>query len=503
MKKLLAVLLATALLALPAGATWSIVVVNPRTGEVAVATATCLANFPLWRWVPLVVVGKGAGAAQSTIDGGARNRLIMWHDLQAGWTPKEILQDLIENGLTPATRQYGVAAFAGPAVTFSGAQCGQGLGNITGRAGDCFYAIQGNLLTGAEPVLAAEAALVGTDGDLGQRIMAAMEAARAMGGDGRCSCDPADPTGCGAPPPDFEKSAHCGLVYIARIGDIDGDCTSSYGCATGEYYLKISFSGLVEDPDPVFVLQGMYDTWRAGLAGRPDHVLSTASTPAQFLPADGTTSATVSVRLVDVEGVPLAAGGATVAASVAATAAASVGETSDHGDGSYSFPLIAGRKPGPVEVEITAEDGVVKATLYPFLAVEVKEATPLFAGRDHVSAEETSEVALTLNVPEAAGRPYLILASAAGTEPGFLWGEVLVPLNPDAVTWRSLVGRNGDVFRNTYGVLDGAGHAEAAFHAPAGLLTSLAGGRLDWAALILDPDAPVTNPVGFDVRPGP
>ena len=56
------------LLASVAEATWSIVVVDRATGEVCVATATCLAGFNIANAVPVVVVGKGAAAAQSYIE---------------------------------------------------------------------------------------------------------------------------------------------------------------------------------------------------------------------------------------------------------------------------------------------------------------------------------------------------------------------------------------------------------------------------------------------------
>ena len=43
----------------PALATWSIVVLNHKTGEVCVATATCIPNFQIRRYVPVVRVGLG------------------------------------------------------------------------------------------------------------------------------------------------------------------------------------------------------------------------------------------------------------------------------------------------------------------------------------------------------------------------------------------------------------------------------------------------------------
>ena len=74
--------------------------------------------------------------------------------------------------------------------------------------------IQGNILAGDAVVANAEAALIATPGDLSLKVMAAMEAARATGGDGRCSCNQPDPTACGAPPPSFTYSAftaYCGF----------------------------------------------------------------------------------------------------------------------------------------------------------------------------------------------------------------------------------------------------------------------------------------------------
>ena len=61
---LLAVLVV--ILAGPAEATWSIVAADSETQEVVVASATCLTNFDLKSWTPVIVVGKGGGAAQSS-----------------------------------------------------------------------------------------------------------------------------------------------------------------------------------------------------------------------------------------------------------------------------------------------------------------------------------------------------------------------------------------------------------------------------------------------------
>ena len=499
MKRLVLLLLATSFLALPGGATWSIVVLNTRTGEVAVGTATCIPSEDLEKWVPVIVVGKGAGAAQAGVAADASNRIRIRDGLVAGLTPQEILDGILENDYSQGRRQFGIVAFHGPPVTFSGYMTEEGLTNRVGQAGELWYAIQGNVLAGEAVGQAAESALLKTEGDVGQRLMAAMEAARAYGGDGRCSCIPHDPTRCGSPPPDFKKSAHCGCVFVARIGDTDGACNPSVGCADGDYYLRFTTTGTWANPDPVFVLQGMYDQWRAGLAGRPDHILSTVTVPVHSLPADGVKQTVVSVALVDVDGAPLTSGGAMVHVTAEDDSVATAGDVTDHGDGTYSFPVTAGLEPGKTRFLITADDGVVRATLYPFLVLRTDPVIPLHVGRDLVSVSEGAEVPLTLNLPGAGGEYYVIMASTSGTEPGIRIEDVLLPLNPDDIFWRSIEHANNDRFQRTLGQLDAAGRAEALFSAPPHILNNLIGRRMHWAALYYAPRLQVTNAGWFDI----
>ena len=66
-RALLAFLASLFLLAGNAAATWSIVVVNVVTGEVAVGIATCLTGFDLRPNTVVVVPGRGVAAAQSFV----------------------------------------------------------------------------------------------------------------------------------------------------------------------------------------------------------------------------------------------------------------------------------------------------------------------------------------------------------------------------------------------------------------------------------------------------
>ena len=504
MKRLLGILVSLSLLALPARATWSIVVTNPATGELCAASCTCIKNYVLEDGTPVMVVGKGVATAQSWLDVLGSNRLIIWDGFQAGQDADTVMDDVVENGTAPHYRQYGIASLTlgGSAATFSGVRCGEAVGNVFGEIDGYHYAIQGNVLAGVEVVTAMEDAFRAAEGDMGQRVMIAMEAARAWGGDGRCSCHSTYPTQCGSPPPDFVKSAHCGYVLLARVGDRDGDCEPVLGCATGDYYLRISTTGNWNHEDPVFVMQEMYDAWRLQLVGRPDHVLSTVSTPAQSLVADGRSATTVTVRLVDVNGDALIMGGAEVSVTLAEDPLAVAGDVVDHGDGSYSFPVTAGTTAGLARFTVTADDGVRPVELYPPLEVRIDPLAELHCGRDVVAVTEDTATPLTLNLADAAGHPYLILCSASGTDPGLVLGGLVLPLNRDLFLWRSSHRPNNAFFRHTLGYLDGEGRGEATFLAPHGLLRDAIGRRLDWAALYYDHGLRVTNVAGFDVIHG-
>ncbi|HED65587.1 MAG TPA: DUF1028 domain-containing protein [Planctomycetes bacterium] len=491
-------------LVLPASATWSIVTINVRTGEVGVASATCLANFNLERGTPVIVVGRGAGVAQASLDSTGVNRQIIWTGIRGRvQTPQEIL-DTLAMEFGHETRQYGIVALTGPPVTFTGSRNGGAATGVTGQIGDYVYAIQGNVLAGKIVVKECEKAFRSTNGDMGQRLMAAMQAARAFGGDGRCSCDQNRPTSCGAPPPSFTKSAHSGFLIVARSGDMNGTCNRVKGCASGTYYLDINIAGAKSSPsspDPVDQIQSRYDTWRLNQAGHPDGILSRV-TSVQSMPADGVTQRTVTIQLVDIDGVDITTGGANVVVTPkGAGGLTTIGAVTDHGDGTYSFPLTAGTTPGNANFNVLIDDGVVQASLQPALQVRLDPVQPLHVGYDQVSASEAPTVPFVLNEPGRAGVHYLILASLNGTQPGGMLGDVALPLNPPFI---SVLRHGVDAARlpGTLGVLDDSGRAEGSFASGTPALLSLIGQRLDWAAVLFGPGGrSVTNAVGFDIVP--
>ncbi len=214
----------------PAFATWSIVLIDTRTGEVAVASATCLTGFDLRANTPVLIPGVGAATAQSFVDTTGQNRVFIRDRLALGVSPQDIITQLSTFDSGHQSRQYGIADVYGRTATFSGTGAGAWAGGQTGlfnsthngRIGRIAYAIQGNVLTGSPVVEQAVIAAISTPGDLPAKLMASMQAARLMGGDGRCSCNAAAPTSCGSPPASFTKSAHIAYMLIARAGDTEG-----------------------------------------------------------------------------------------------------------------------------------------------------------------------------------------------------------------------------------------------------------------------------------------
>lgn len=223
-------LAATGLLVLSAGtahATWSILIVDTRTGEIGVASATCLTALDLREITPMLVSGLGGLTAQSAGDTRGVNRTFVRDRMIEGVAPDDIVTMLADFDPGHESRQYGLLDVHGRAATFSGTQDGPWAGGVTGQVGDLVYAVQGNVLTGAPVVAMAEQAIIATPGDIPEKLMAAMEAARSMGGDGRCSCNASQPESCGSPPPEFEKAADIGYMLVARLGD--------YSAAYGVY----------------------------------------------------------------------------------------------------------------------------------------------------------------------------------------------------------------------------------------------------------------------------
>ena len=99
--------------------------VNPLTLEVGIASVTCVTSLDLRELLPVVVVGKGGGACQSSADPDGTRRPIIFSGLKNATHPATILQQLSAIS-GHDSRQYGIVDALERAVTFSGARTSVG-----------------------------------------------------------------------------------------------------------------------------------------------------------------------------------------------------------------------------------------------------------------------------------------------------------------------------------------------------------------------------------------
>jgi uncharacterized Ntn-hydrolase superfamily protein len=159
--------------------TFSIVAFDSATGDLGIAVASKF--LAVGAVVPWARAGIGAVATQASADTrwGARGL----EHLQRGADPKETIKRLHTQDEATETprRQVGIVDARGRSASFTGRECVDWAG---GRVG-LHYACQGNILVGPEVVEAMASAFENGSGDLAQRLVDALAAGQAAGGDRR------------------------------------------------------------------------------------------------------------------------------------------------------------------------------------------------------------------------------------------------------------------------------------------------------------------------------
>ena len=257
-----------ALLPAPLSATWSVIAVDARTGRLVVASATCvsqerLEGFPakgLMDVQAILVPGVGVAAAQAGVDRTRANQKLIYDQLRAGTDPVMILE-LLKADPNIERRQFGIVDMQGRSVGFSGSgnleASLSAQGTVSGT--EIHYSIQGNILASEAVVTEAVAAFEAEDGSLADRVMAAMEAADAAGGDSRCSCatEPVPSAPCES------RTAHVAYLVQAESTDALGE---SFNDGDYSLYLNVTDQDIQpnENANPVVTLRMRYDAWKRG-----------------------------------------------------------------------------------------------------------------------------------------------------------------------------------------------------------------------------------------------
>jgi uncharacterized Ntn-hydrolase superfamily protein len=157
--------------------TYSIVARDPATGELGVAVQSHW--FSVGSVVSWARAGVGAVATQSLVEPAYGPRAL---DLmEAGATAGEALRRLVAEDPHARVRQVGVVDAAGRVATHTGDGCIAFAGDAQGED----FTVQANMMSRPEVWPAMKRAFEEADGPLSRRLLAALLAAEAAGGDVR------------------------------------------------------------------------------------------------------------------------------------------------------------------------------------------------------------------------------------------------------------------------------------------------------------------------------
>lgn len=220
-------ILATTLFSAPCYATWSIIAVDRKTGEIGIVGASCTFDVS---GIASIEPEKGAIVVQAASNYFARMEGISLMENNA--SAQEILKAMMDEKFKPEQQQYGVIVLkegTSPLV-YSGAEIADWNGEMIG--GD--FAVMGNILFGEQVVKKAfDAFDQNRDKPLAERLMLALKAGEEAGGDKRCGTQ-------------YARSAFI-MVYKPQDGAI----------------LKLAVQGIQKGGQPaVTLLNQQFDFWR-------------------------------------------------------------------------------------------------------------------------------------------------------------------------------------------------------------------------------------------------
>jgi uncharacterized Ntn-hydrolase superfamily protein len=249
--------------------TWSVAGIDPRTGDVGVASASCVPNFA--DALAALVPGKGAGATQASFD--IDNRNVVYRAIQEGLTAEEVIARVTApaNDTAINRRQYGVVTLNNGQVHVAGFTAPVRLGMVNPEDGstprwagvraDAQYGVtvQGNTLASEEVVSKGLEAFRWQDpagfNTITDRLMRALEAGAVYGGDVRCNTE------------NTRQTAAMAFIVAARGTDApyaaEAIGMSDQGTDKAPW-LAISVRGERGGDNPLLELRLRYDRWRRG-----------------------------------------------------------------------------------------------------------------------------------------------------------------------------------------------------------------------------------------------
>ncbi len=214
--------------------TFSITAVDPVTGLVGSAGASCIAGS---RILSDLHPNRGVIHTQAYYISAnqvyARNLMIM------GLSPQQIIDSLIAHDAqnNPTRRQYGITDFVGNTVRTAG---------YTGVNTDPYknhnlgptFTVQGNILLGQQILDSMYNRYMNTPGTMAEKLMAALQGAKVPGADTRCL-----PT---------NRSSISAFIRVAKPTDPQ----------SGPYWLDLNVQMVPAPMDPIDSLQVLFNQWQ-------------------------------------------------------------------------------------------------------------------------------------------------------------------------------------------------------------------------------------------------
>jgi uncharacterized Ntn-hydrolase superfamily protein len=172
--------------------TFSIIAVDPETGEVGAAGATCLfgESNGLINIISSIIPGKGGVISQAYVCVPNINMTNATTLMELGYSPAQIITWLNNNDSCNAGnyqyRQYGIVDFDESGNIRTAGFTGNLADDYKEDRQGATYSIQGNILLNQSVIDNMEYNFINTEGSLAVKLMAAMQGANFPGADSRC-----------------------------------------------------------------------------------------------------------------------------------------------------------------------------------------------------------------------------------------------------------------------------------------------------------------------------
>lgn len=225
------VVLLTIINPLNAQDTFSITAVDPVTGLVGSAGASCIAGS-----IILSDVHPNRGVIHTQALYNATNQAIGRNLMNLGFSPQQIIDSLVARDTNPFVRQYGITDFISNTVRtagYTGVNCTNYKNHNLGPT----FTVQGNILLGQQILDSMYSRYVNTPGTMAEKLMASLQGAKVIGADTRCQ-----PV----------RSSISAFIRVAKPTDPQ----------SGPYWLDLNVQTVPSPKDPIDSLQVLFNQWQ-------------------------------------------------------------------------------------------------------------------------------------------------------------------------------------------------------------------------------------------------